>query len=325
MNDILKSVCFCLALCGATACNNDDASSAVNRGSGEPVILDARIEQPTLSRTTTGGTDNKTTLWSIGDRVRLKGTATVPASSGGTQTENLGPAIYEYKGNDSWKYADGSTQPIVWRASTIQVSGVFPATDISGNTVTPEAFTLGTDQQTAEKLGNNDYMVAAETSQNESANQKKVSLTFEHQLAQLLITIASIGTEFPAGTTVTTVKVRSNTVFNTPTWDTPASITAFGSATGGKEAKYIALVAPEKPTSIVDSNNPFIEVTLSTNKTVKLSSVPSKLTLGQGKQHTLALHVGHDKITVDASSIGIGAWGNNTDVTGGKPGDTEEQ
>ena len=323
MNYILKSACFCLVLCGTAACNNESTPSDVTLGSGDPAILSARIEQPVLGRTSTGGADNKTTSWSIGDRVLLKGTASIPLSSGGNDTEDLGPAIYQYKGNDSWVYADGSTQPIVWRASTIQVSGVFPATDGNGDEVTPEQFTLGTDQQTAEKQGNNDYMVAAETSQNESANQKKVILTFTHQLAQLVIGIASIGTEFPTGTTVTKVEVRSNTVFTSSSWGTPAYITACGSATGVKDTRYIALVAPEKPT--VDTSNPFIKVTLSNNAEVMLSSVPANLTFEKGKQHTLALHIGHDQITVDAGSIGIGGWGTDTNVTVSNPGDTDEQ
>lgn len=321
MKYMLKSVCFCLALCGAAACGND-TEPPVLQGSGEAVILNAQIEQPSLCRTSMDA-DHKTTMWTVGDKVCLHGTATVPQAGGGGNKEmDLGPGIYQYQTDGSWIYTDGGTQPIIWRAATIKVSGVFPAFDTRGNKVTTEAFTLATDQQTAIEQGKNDYMVADETEQTET-DGKQIALTFKHQLAQLAITIASIGTEHKDAT-ITKVEVRSQTVLSGTTWATPANITSCGAANGTKNDTYIALVAPEAPNDISIAN-PFIKVTLSNGTQVKLSTLPAQLTFEKGKQHTLALHVGHDEITVDASSISIGDWGADTNVTGGNPGDTEEE
>lgn len=329
MKYILKSVCFCLAICAAAACSNENEPIAP-QGSGEPIILDARIEQPHSNRTIMEGTDLRTTTWAVGDKVCLSGTASLPDTNGNGNDKmiDLGPGFYEYKVNGSWNYTDGATQPIIWKASEIKVSGVFPATDVTGTQVTNKTFTLGTDQQTAAKQGNNDYMTADEALQKASENNKpgednrKVTLTFKHQLAQLAITIASIGTELN-GATISKVEVRSNTVLRR-TWSDPAYITACGATTGQKNDVYIALVAPEKPDDISPAN-PFIKVTLSDGKVVNLSTLPSKLTFEKGQQHTLALHVGHDEITVDAAGITIGGWGANTNVTGDTPADTEEE
>lgn len=326
MKYILKSVCFCLTICAAAACSNENEPVAL-QGSGDPIILDARIEQPHSNRTIMEGTDPKTTTWAVGDKVCLSGTASLPDANGNDKMIDLGPGFYEYKENGSWNYTDGGTQPIIWKASEIKVSGVFPATDVTGTQVTNKIFTLGTDQQTAAKQGNNDYMTADETVQRASENNKpgednrKVTLTFKHQLAQLAITIASMGTELN-GATISKVEVRSKTVLNRNAWSNPAYITACGATAGQKDDVYIALVAPERPD---DTANPFIKVTLSDDTVVTLSTLPSKLTFEKGKQHTLALHVGHDKISVDAASITIGAWGANTNVTGDTPGNTDEE
>lgn len=330
MKYILKSVCFCLTICAAAACSNENEPVAL-QGSGDPIILDARIEQPHSNRTIMEGTDPKTTTWAVGDKVCLSGTASLPDTNGNGSDKmiDLGPGFYEYKENRSWNYTEGGTQPIIWKASEIKVSGVFPATDVTGTQVTNKTFTLGTDQQTAAKQGNNDYMTADETTQNASENNKlgednrKVTLTFKHQLAQLAITIASMGTELN-GATISKVEVRSKTVFRRDTWSDPAYITACGATAGQKDNVYIALVAPEKPSDI-NLTNPFIKVTLSNGTVVTLSTLPSKLTFEKGKQHTLALHVGHDEITVDVASITIGDWGANTNVTGDTPGDTDEE
>lgn len=330
MKYILKSVCFCLTICAAAACSNENEPIAL-QGSGDPIILDARIEQPHSNRTIMEGTDPKTTTWAVGDKVCLSGTAYIPTLGGNGTDEmiDLGPGFYEYKGNGSWNYTDGATQPIIWKASEIEVSGVFPATDVNGDRVTNSVFTLGTDQQTTAKQGNNDYMTADGTPQRASESNKpgednrKVTLTFKHQLAQLAITIASMGTELK-GATISKVEVRSKTVLSRKTWSDPAYITACGATAGQKDDVYIALVAPEKPNDI-SLTNPFIKVTLSDGKVVNLSTLPSKLTFDKGKQHTLALHVGHDEITVDAASITIGNWGANTNVTGDTPGDTDEK
>lgn len=328
MKYILKSVCFCLTICAAAACSNENEPVAL-QGSGDPIILDARIEQPHPNRTIMEGTDPKTTTWAVGDKVCLSGTASLPDTNGNDKMIDLGPGFYEYKENGSWNYTDGGTQPIIWKASEIKVSGVFPATDVNGTKVTSKTFTLGTDQQTAAKQGNNDYMTADETVQRASENNKpgednrKVTLTFKHQLAQLAITIASMGTELN-GATISKVEVRSKTVLSRNAWSNPAYITACGATAGQKDDVYIALVAPERPDDISPAN-PFIKVTLSDDTVVTLSTLPSKLTFEKGKQHTLALHVGHDKISVDAASITIGAWGANTNVTGDTPGDTDEE
>lgn len=328
MKYILKSVCFCLTICAAAACSNENEPIAL-QGSGDPIILDARIEQPHPNRTIMEGTDPKTTTWAVGDKVCLSGTASLPDTNGNDKMIDLGPGFYEYKENGSWNYTDGGTQPIIWKASEIKVSGVFPATDVNGTKVTSKTFTLGTDQQTAAKQGNNDYMTADETVQRASENNKpgednrKVTLTFKHQLAQLAITIASMGTELN-GATISKVEVRSKTVLSRNAWSNPAYITACGATAGQKDDVYIALVAPERPDDISPAN-PFIKVTLSDDTVVTLSTLPSKLTFEKGKQHTLALHVGHDKISVDAASITIGAWGANTNVTGDTPGDTDEE
>lgn len=328
MKYILKSVCFCLTICAAAACSNENEPVAL-QGSGDPIILDARIEQPNSNRTIMEGTDPKTTTWAVGDKVCLSGTASLPDTNGNDKMIDLGPGFYEYKENGSWNYTDGATQPIIWKASEIKVSGVFPATDVTGTQVTNKTFTLGTDQQTAAKQGNNDYMTADEALQKASENNKpgednrKVTLTFKHQLAQLAITIASMGTELN-GATISKVEVRSKTVFRKDTWSDPAYITACGATAGQKDNVYIALVAPEQPGGI-SPDNPFIKVTLSNGTVVKLSTLPSKLTFEKGQQHKLALHVGHDEITVDAASITIGDWGANTNVTGDKPGDMEEE
>lgn len=330
MKYILKSVCFCLTICAAAACSNENEPVAL-QGSGDPIILDARIEQPHSNRTIMEGTDPKTTTWAVGDKVCLSGTASLPDTNGNGSDKmiDLGPGFYEYKGNGSWNYTDGATQPIIWKASEIEVSGVFPATDVNGDRVTNSVFTLGTDQQTTAKQGNNDYMTADEAVQKASENNKpgednrKVTLTFKHQLAQLAITIASMGTELN-GATISKVEVRGKTVLSRNAWSNPAYITACGATAGQKDDVYIALVAPEKPDDI-SLTNPFIKVTLSNGKVVTLSTLPSNLTFEKGKQHTLALHVGHDEITVDAASITIGDWGANTDVTGDKPGDTDEE
>lgn len=328
MKYILKSVCFCLTICAAAACSNENEPVAL-QGSGDPIILDARIEQPHSNRTIMEGTDPKTTTWAVGDKVCLSGTASLPDTNGNDKMIDLGPGFYEYKENGSWNYTDGATQPIIWKASEIKVSGVFPATDVTGTQVTNKTFTLGTDQQTAAKQGNNDYMTADEALQKASENNKpgednrKVTLTFKHQLAQLAITIASMGTELN-GATISKVEVRGKTVLSRNAWSNPAYITACGATAGQKDDVYIALVAPERPDDISPAN-PFIKVTLSDDTVVTLSTLPSKLTFEKGKQHTLALHVGHDKISVDAASITIGAWGANTNVTGDTPGDTDEE
>lgn len=328
MKYILKSVCFCLTICAAAACSNENEPIAL-QGSGDPIILDARIEQPHSNRTIMEGTDPKTTTWAVGDKVCLSGTASLPDTNGNDKMIDLGPGFYEYKENGSWNYTDGATQPIIWKASEIKVSGVFPAKDVTGTQVTNKTFTLGTDQQTAAKQGNNDYMTADEALQKASENNKpgednrKVTLTFKHQLAQLAITIASMGTELN-GATISKVEVRGKTVFNRARWSAPEYITACGATAGQKDDVYIALVAPERPDDISPAN-PFIKVTLSDDTVVTLSTLPSKLTFEKGKQHTLALHVGHDKISVDAASITIGAWGANTNVTGDTPGDTDEE
>lgn len=328
MKYILKSVCFCLTICAAAACSNENEPVAL-QGSGDPIILDARIEQPHSNRTIMEGTDPKTTTWAVGDKVCLSGTASLPDTNGNDKMIDLGPGFYEYKENGSWNYTDGATQPIIWKASEIKVSGVFPATDVTGTQVTSKNFTLGTDQQTAAKQGNNDYMTADEALQKASENNKpgednrKVTLTFKHQLAQLAITIASMGTELN-GATISKVEVRGKTVLSRNAWSNPAYITACGATAGQKDDVYIALVAPERPDDISPAN-PFIKVTLSDDTVVTLSTLPSKLTFEKGKQHTLALHVGHDKISVDAASITIGAWGANTNVTGDTPGDTDEE
>lgn len=328
MKYILKSVCFCLTICAAAACSNENEPVAL-QGSGDPIILDARIEQPHSNRTIMEGTDPKTTTWAVGDKVCLSGTASLPDANGNDKMIDLGPGFYEYKENGSWNYTDGGTQPIIWKASEIKVSGVFPATDVTGTQVTSKIFTLGTDQQTTTKQGNNDYMTADETVQRASENNKpgednrKVTLTFKHQLAQLAITIASMGTELN-GATISKVEVRSKTVLNRTGWSVPAYITACGTTAGQKDDVYIALVAPEQPKDI-NLTNPFIKVTLSDGMVVTLSSLPSKLIFDKGQQHTLALHVGHDEITVDAASITIGDWGANMDVTGDTPGDMEEE
>lgn len=332
MKYILKSVCFCLAICAAAACSNENEPIAL-QGSGDPIILDARIEQPHSNRTIMEGTDPKTTTWAVGDKVCLSGTAYIP-TTGGNGSDNmidLGPGFYEYKENGSWNYTEGGTQPIIWKASEIGVSGVFPATDVNGDRVTNSVFTLGTDQQTAAKQGNNDYMTADEAVQKASENNKPgednrkvVILTFKHQLAQLAITIASMGTELN-GATISKVEVRSKTVLRYDNaWSVSQYITACGATAGQKDNVYIALVAPEKPDDI-SSTYPFIKVTLSDGTVVNLSTLPSKLAFDKGQQHTLALHVGHDEITVDAASITIGDWGANTNVTGGTPGDTDEE
>lgn len=256
-----------LGACALTSCAKEDANLAFNNDP-HAVNITAGVGDM-VSRSNPVG--EKPTAFNTNDQVAVSnGTYYISYQFNGSTWSPTNPAEY-----------------LKWEKETMTFNAYHPQTaNISD-------FTVPTDQTTLEKIQAADWMTfTGEKTKADGA----VNLTFERQMARVIVKIGSFGNQYVGGQRtgyfhhLNNVQPYNNTEGNT-----------------GLNSERIALV---KPTA-QDVDAEFMHIDVAGHQ-LRVSGVPA---MEAGKSYTYTLHVGKDKATI--SSVTVADWNTGT-IEGGE-------
>lgn len=284
----LKYAIMAATVLGFSACTNEDDVTGGNYAADpDAVVVSASIGAP-LTRANTEGD---------GDQFSEKDIIYVENTGNGKITGKE-KGYYRLETDGTWTPCDvngnvNSTQYIVWgNDGSNDFQGVYPAT-------AAESFTLPINQNSLELLRSADYMIGAPKAGTDATTKpadKKLSLTFTHQLAKVTVALV-FNDQYKGDETINSLSFYLA--------DGTTSISAYGhEITEGSETKkaYTAILNPDSYTA----GNDFC--TINVNGTDLAVKVPTGgITLTEGKAHTLTLYVGKDEIKF--GNITVNNWG----------------
>lgn len=207
----------------------------------------------------------------------------------------------EVRYDNGWAIQGGQ---LLWKSNdaTVTYYAYLPYTGIVSD-ATNYAFTVQTDQSTEDNVKASDLLC---TGQQPATPGTALDITFKHALSKLNVTLTK-GTELEDGltftsvtlsncATATTVNLTDGTTGNTT--NSGQTITLYA-ATANEQ--YECILVPQTFNQTLK-----VEITGNNGKVYTFTS-NKNLTFASGKQYTLNLTVGRDKVTT--GTISAGSWG----------------
>lgn len=291
----LKYAIMAAIVLGFSACTNEDDVTGGNYVTDpDAVVVSASIGAP-LTRANTEGNGDQFLYTDENnyDIIYVENTGT-----GKITGKEKGYYRLQPDGN-TWTPCDvdGNNNPmqyIVWgNEGSNDFRGVYPAT-------ATEPFTLPTDQSSLVLLRSADYMKGAPKTGTDATTKpadKKLSLTFTHQLAKVTVALV-FNDQYTGNETINGLNFYLT--------DGTTSISAYAHNITEGSTTQKAYTAILNPGSYTNTGNTFCTINVAgTELSVKVPT--DGITLTAGKAHTLTLHVGKDRINF--GSITVNEWG----------------
>lgn len=290
----LKYVIMAATVLSFSACTNeDDLAGGSYAADPDAVVVSASIGAP-LTRANTEGNGDKFLYTDEKNYdiiyVENTGSGKITGKEKGYYRLQSDGSTWTPCNEDG---SDNPTQYIVWgNDGNNDFRGVYPAT-------ASESFTLPIDQSSLELLRSADYMIGAPKTGTDATTKpadKKLSLTFTHQLAKVTVVLV-FNDQYTGNETINGLSFYLA--------DGTTSISAYAhEVTEGSTTKkaYTAILNPGSYTA----GNDFC--TINVNGTDLAVKVPTGgITLTEGKAHTLTLYVGKNEIKF--GNITVNNWG----------------
>lgn len=289
----LKYAIMAAIVLGFSACTNEDDVTGGNYVTDpDAVVVSASIGAPLTRANTEGNGDRFLYDENNYDIIYVENTGT-----GKITGKEKGYYRLQPDGN-TWTPCDvdGNNNPmqyIVWgNEGSNDFRGVYPAT-------ATEPFTLPTDQSSLVLLRSADYMKGAPKTGTDATTKpadKKLSLTFTHQLAKVTVALV-FNDQYTGNETINGLNFYLT--------DGTTSISAYAHNITEGSTTQKAYTAILNPGSYTNTGNTFCTINVAgTELSVKVPT--DGITLTAGKAHTLTLHVGKDKINF--GNITVNEW-----------------
>lgn len=207
----------------------------------------------------------------------------------------------EVKYDNGWTIQGGQ---LLWKSNdaTVTYYAYLPYTGIVSNAAS-YAFTVKTDQSTEDNVKASDLLW---TGQQTAIPGTALDITFKHALSKLNVTLTN-GSELEDGVTFTSVRLSNCATATTVNLTAGTAGTATNS---GQTITLYAATANEKYECILvpQTFNQTLKVEITDNNgKVYTFKSDNELTFSSGKQYTLNLTVGRDKVTT--GTISAESWG----------------
>lgn len=211
--------------------------------------------------------------------------------------------------NREVRYESGWTiqgEQLLWKSNdaTVTYYAYLPYTGTVGNAAS-YAFTVKTDQSTEDNVKASDLLC---TGQQPATPGTALDITFKHALSKLNVTLTK-GTELEDGQNLTFTSVKLSNCATATTVNLTAG-TAGTATNSGQTITLYAATANEKYECILvpQTFNQTLKVEITDNNgKVYTFKSDNELTFSSGKQYTLNLTVGRDKVTT--GTISAESWG----------------
>lgn len=209
--------------------------------------------------------------------------------------------------NREVRYESGWTiqgEQLLWKSNdaTVTYYAYLPYTGTVSD-ATNYAFTVKTDQSTEDNVKASDLLW---TGQQTATPGTALDITFKHALSKLNVTLTK-GTELENGLTFTSVTLSNCATATTVNLTDGTAGTATNSGqtitmyAATENEKYECILVPQTFAQSLK-----VEITGNNGKVYTFKS-DNELTFSSGKQYTLNLTVGRDKMTT--GTISAGSWG----------------
>lgn len=207
----------------------------------------------------------------------------------------------EVKYDNGWTIQGGQ---LLWKSNdaTVTYYAYLPYTETVGDAAS-YAFTVQTDQSNESNVKASDLLC---TGQQTATPGTALDINFQHALSKLNVTLAK-GSELEDGLTFTSVKLSNCATATTVNLTAGTAGTATNS---GQTITLYAATANEKYECILvpQTFNQTLKVEITDNNgKVYTFKSDNELTFSSGKQYTLNLTVGRDKVTT--GTISAESWG----------------
>lgn len=216
-----------------------------------------------------------------------------------------GQASVNYILKDGTWGPETSGQFLKWSSELMTFTARYPKG--SGDFIVP------TNQNGIAEIASADYMTAT-TVYDKIPDDRKVNLTFDRQMARVVITIAGFNNEFSDKASVSEMYVTSKERIakdGSAVTATSDIIPYSQSRYGKKGSIYYALVAPNTAT-----NYEFIKLRVKYESDVKSLTVKNPVALEAGKSYNFNLTIGKNGVSL--GTVSVEDWGNTGTISGGE-------